>query len=128
LSLTVLSNTIFGSSNFDTAFLPDCTKFCSVFSGYWIGNLINISKIYLKQSFSHSKWVLQGILSLTVLSNCVSGSSNFDTAFLPDCTKFYSVFSGYWIESLMEISKIPNFVVFFRLLDRKFNKDFKNVL
>jgi len=23
---------------------------------------------------------------------CVSGSSNFDTALLPDCTKFYSVF------------------------------------
>jgi len=24
--------------------------------------------------------------------NCVSGNSNFDTAFLPDCTKFCSVF------------------------------------
>jgi len=45
-----------------------------------------------KQSFSHSKWVLHGILFLTVFSNCVSGSSNFDTAFLPDCTKLGSVF------------------------------------
>jgi len=25
--------------------------------------------------------------------NCVSGNSNLDTAFLPDCTKFFSVFS-----------------------------------
>jgi len=39
------------------------------------------SKLHL----SHSKWVLQAILSLTVLSNCVSGSSNFDTAFFLDC-------------------------------------------
>jgi len=44
----------------------------------------------------------------TVLSNCVSGSSNFDTVFLLCCTKLYSVF--------------------FRLLNRKFNEDFKNVL
>jgi len=46
----------------------------------------------LKLSFSNSKWVLQAILSLTVLSNCVSDSSNFDPAFLPDCTKFCGVF------------------------------------
>jgi len=38
----------------------------------------------LKQSFSYYKWVSQAILSLTVLSNCVSVSSSFDTAFLPD--------------------------------------------
>jgi len=63
--------------------------------------------MWLKQSFSHSKWVLQATLALTVLSNGVSGSSNFDTAFLPDCTKFCGVFP--------------------RLLDRKFNEDFKNV-
>jgi len=49
----------------------------------------------LKLSFSHSKWVLQAILSLTVLSNCVFGISNFDTAFLSDCTNFCSVFLGY---------------------------------
>jgi len=61
----------------------------------------------LKRSFSDSKWVLHTILSLTVLSNCVSDSSNFETAILPDC---------------------PNFVVFFRLMDRKFNEDSKNVL
>jgi len=48
--------------------------------------------MYLKQSFSHSKWVLQAFLFLTVLLNCVSGSSNFDTAFLLDCTEFCSVF------------------------------------
>jgi len=46
----------------------------------------------LNQSFSHCKWILQAILSLTVLSNCVSNSSNFDPTFLPDCTKFCSVF------------------------------------
>jgi len=53
---------------------------------------MRISEIYLKQSFSHSKWVLQVILSLTVLSNCLSGRSNFDTDFLPDYTKFCVVF------------------------------------
>jgi len=61
----------------------------------------------LKQSFFHSKWVLRAILSLTVLSSCLSGSSNFDTAFFP--------------------LTVPNFVVFFRLLDRKFNENSKNV-
>jgi len=45
-------------------------------------------KMYLKQSFSYSEWVLQTILSLTVLLNCVSGSSNFDTTSLLDCIKF----------------------------------------
>jgi len=43
----------------------------------------------LKESLSYSKWVLQAILFLTVLSNCVSGSSNFDTSCLPDWTKFW---------------------------------------
>jgi len=105
LSLTVLSNCVSGNSNFDTAFLTDCTKFCSDFLGYWIGNLMRIPKMCLKQSFSHSKWVLQAILSLSVLSNCVSGSSNFDTAFFIDCTKFCSDFLGYWIGNLMRIPK-----------------------
>jgi len=49
----------------------------------------------LKQSFSYSKWILKSILSLSVLSNCVSDSSTFDTDFLLDFTKFCSVFSGY---------------------------------
>jgi len=49
----------------------------------------------LKELFSHSKWVLQAILSLSVFSNWVSGSSKFDTIFLCDCTKFFSVFLGY---------------------------------
>jgi len=83
LSLTVLSNCFLGSSNFDTAFFPDCSEFCSVFLGYWIGNLMRIPKMCLKQSFSHSKWVLQAILSVTVYSNSVTSSSNFDTAFFP---------------------------------------------
>jgi len=61
----------------------------------------------LKQSISHSKWVLQTNLSLTVLSNCVSGSSKYDNAFLPDCTNICSFF--------------------FRILDRKFNEDSENV-
>jgi len=52
---------------------------------------MGISKMCLKQSFSHSKWVLQAILSLTVLSNSVSVSSNFDSAFLPVRTKTCSV-------------------------------------
>jgi len=63
-----------------------------------------IPKMCLKLSFYHSKWVLEAILSLTVFSNCVSDSLNLNTAFLTDCT------------------------VFFRLLDRKFNEDSKNVL
>jgi len=49
----------------------------------------------LKLLFSHSKCVLQAILYLTVLSNCVFDSSNFDNAFFPDFAKFYSVFSRY---------------------------------
>jgi len=69
---------------------------------------MKIPKMFLNQSFSYSKCVLQAIFSLTVLSNCISGSSNVDTVFLRDCTKFCSVF--------------------FRLLNRKFNGDSKNVL
>jgi len=53
---------------------------------------MEIPKMCIKQSFSHFKWVLQSILSLTVLSNCVSDSSNFDIAFLSDCNKSCSVF------------------------------------
>jgi len=58
---------------------------------------MGIPKMYLKQSFFHSKWLLQAILSLTVFSNCVSGSSNINNRISPDCTKFCSVFSDYWI-------------------------------
>jgi len=60
----------------------------------------------LKLAFYYSKWVLRAILYMTVFSNCVSGSSNFDTAFLPDCTKFCRIFSGYWIGNLMRIPKM----------------------
>jgi len=93
-SLTVLSNCGSGSSNFDTTFLLDCTKFCSVFSGHLIGNLIRITKMCLKQSFSYSKRILPASLFLTVFSNCVSDSSSFHTLFLADCTKFCSVYQS----------------------------------
>jgi len=68
LSATVYSNSVFGSSNFDTAFLPDCTKFCSIFLCYQIGNLMRIPKMYLKQSFSYSKWVLQAIVGCSIIA------------------------------------------------------------
>jgi len=106
LSLTVLSNCVCGSSNFDTAFLPDCTKFLSVFLSYWTVNLMRILKMYLKHSFFYSKWILQAILSVTVISNCNFSSSNFDTVFLPNCTKFLSVFLSCWTVNLMRILKM----------------------
>jgi len=67
---------------------------------------MEIPKMWLKQLFYYSKWVLQEILSLTVLLNCVSGNSNFDIAFLPDCTKFCCVFLGYRIGNLMKTTKM----------------------
>jgi len=67
---------------------------------------MRITKMCLKLAFSHSKLVLLAILSLSILSNCVSGSSNFDTTFLPDCTKFFSIFPVFWIGNLMRISKM----------------------
>jgi len=67
---------------------------------------MRIPKICLKQSFSHSKQVLKAILPLTVFSNCDSGRSNLDTAFLTGCTKFYNDFSVYWIGNLMRIPKM----------------------
>jgi len=106
LCMTVSSNSISGSSNFDTAFLLDCTKSFSVFSGYWIGNLMRIPKMFLKLSFCDTMWVLQSILSMTASSNSISGSSNLDTAFLLDCIKSSSVFSGNWIGNLMRIPKM----------------------
>jgi len=69
---------------------------------------MKIPKMCLKLLFFHSKWVLQAIVSLTVLPNCLYSSTNFDITFLPDCTKSYSVF--------------------FRFLDRKFNENSENVL
>jgi len=68
LSLTVLSNCVSGSSSFDTTFFPDFV----VFLCHWIENLMRSQKMCLKQSFSHSKWVLQAIFFLTVFSNCFS--------------------------------------------------------
>jgi len=38
-----------GSATFDTAFLPDCIRFFSILSGYWIGNLMITPKVCLKQ-------------------------------------------------------------------------------
>jgi len=60
----------------------------------------------LKRSFSHSKWVLQAILSVTVLSNCVSDSSNVNIAIVPHSTKFCGVFSSYRIGNLKRIPKM----------------------
>jgi len=77
-------------------FSPGLYQILQCFLGYRIGNLMKILKMALKQLFSHSKWVLQTILSLTALSNCVSSSCYFDTAVLPDCIKSYSVFLGCW--------------------------------
>jgi len=62
---------------------------------FWIGNSMRIPKMYLKLSFSYSKLFLEAILFLTVFSNCVSGSSNFDTVFsltVPDFLEFFYVF------------------------------------
>jgi len=67
---------------------------------------MSIPKMCLKLLFSHSKCVLQAILYLTVLANCVFGISNFDTAFLSDCTKFCSVFKSYWMGNLIRIPKM----------------------
>jgi len=53
---------------------------------------MRIPKMCLQLSFSDSKWVLHTILSLTVLSNFVSDSSNFDTVFLLDCPNFVLFF------------------------------------
>jgi len=92
LSLTVFSNYISGSSNFDTGFsltVPNCVVF---FLGYWIGNLMDVPKMWLKQLISYSKWVLKVILSLTVLSNYISSSSNFDIVFsltVPNLVVFF---------------------------------------
>jgi len=61
----------------------------------------------LKQSFSHSKCVLQSNLFLTVFSNRLSDSLYIDTTFLQKYNRFCS---------------------FFMSLDRRFNEDSKNVL
>jgi len=55
--LTDFSNCVSDSLNFDTDFFTDRTKFCRVFSYYWVGNLVRIPKMCLKQSFSHYKWL-----------------------------------------------------------------------
>jgi len=54
--------------------------------------------MFLKQSFFDSNWVLQVILWLTV-SNCASGSSNFDTAFCLTVRKFVKQLFSYskWV-------------------------------
>jgi len=66
------------------------------------------SKNVLKTSIFSLQVGFTGLfLSLTVLSNCVYGSSNFDTAFP---------------------LTVQNFVVFFKLHKRKFNKYSKKVL
>jgi len=107
LSLSVLSNRFLTIQTLTPVFYLTF-PILSVFFFWWIINLMRIPKICLKQAFFDSKWVLQAILSLSVLSNRVSDNSNFDTAFLPD---------------------FPNIIVcFFKLLGSQFNEDSKNVL
>jgi len=90
LSLTVFSYCFFVSLNFDTAFLPYCTKFCSVFFGYWIGNLIRIPKMYLKLLFSYFKRILRAILSLTVFLSVKTLTPLFSLT-VPNFIVFFSV-------------------------------------
>jgi len=53
---------------------------------------MKIPKMCLKLLCSHFIWFFfQAILSMTVLSNCVSGSSKFDTSFFSDCTSVFQV-------------------------------------
>jgi len=61
---------------------------------------MRIPKVSLKQSFSHSKWVFHAVLSMTVLQALTA----------------------------LFFLTVPNFVVFFRLMDREFNEDSKSVL
>jgi len=61
----------------------------------------------LKQSFSHSKWDLQAILSLTVFQTVFQAVQNL--------TPLFSL-------------TVPNVVGLFMLLDRKFNEDSKTVI
>jgi len=69
---------------------------------------MRIPKMCLELAFSHFKWFLQAILSLTVISNSVSDSSN-------SLTPIFSL-------------NVSNFVVFFSVFYRKFDEDFKNAL
>jgi len=57
----------------------------------------------LKQTFSHSKWVLQAILSLAVFRTVQTFSPRFFVT-------------------------VQNFVLFFKSLQSKFSKNSKNVL
>jgi len=67
---------------------------------------MRISNIYLKQSFSYFKWVLQAILSLTFLSNCVPGILYFDTTFLPDYLIFQIyIYYRYQFKSIQSLIK-----------------------
>jgi len=68
---------------------------------------MRILKMCLKQLFSHSKWVLQAIFFQTVLS--------------------ISVLAVQTLTPLFYLT-VANLVMFFRLLDRKFYEDSKNVI
>jgi len=106
LYLSVLSNCVSVSSNFNTAFLPDCTKSCSVFSRLLDRKFNKDSKNVLKRVI----FSLQVGLTVNFVSDCLFKLGfcqfNFDTAFLPDCTKSCSVFWGYWVGNLMHILKM----------------------
>jgi len=56
----------------------------------------------LKQTFFNSNWTLQAILYLTVLSNCISGNSNWDTAFIVGCDFLF--LDTFTLENYIEIT------------------------
>jgi len=74
-----------------------------------VPNFVMFFRLLKSQFNEDSKNVLETVIFslqvslasdfVTVLSNCVSDNSNFDTAFLPECIKFCRVFSGCWIEN-----------------------------
>jgi len=66
---------------------------------------MRIPKMCLKQSLYYSKWMLQIILSLTVLLYCASCSS-MTPLFSLAVSTFWVFFSAYWIGNSMRIPKM----------------------
>jgi len=107
-SLTVLSNCVFDTSSFDTAFPPDCTQFFSVFF------------MSLDRKFSEDS---KNMLKTVIFSLQVGFTSNF----VLDCLFKLSFWQlKLWHHFFPRLYQI--FECFLRLLDRKFSGDSKNVL
>jgi len=109
LSLTGHQTVFSGScSKFYTAFLPDCTKSCSVFFGYLDSQFSGDSKNVLKTVIFLLQVVNADGLYLTfqtVFSNGCFGK--FGTAFLLDCTNRIMFFLFRLLEgNLIRIPKI----------------------